>query len=137
YAIWSLETNRYCGDQARGVRIFCNPTTVEAAPHILYHNEGNGQFRDASRESQIDRAHGRGQGVLAADFNGDGRIDLYVANDLHPNLLFLNQGDGRFREAGAESGTATDFMGKVQAGMGVDAADFNRDGRIDLFVTNY
>ncbi|MBI3866485.1 MAG: CRTAC1 family protein, partial [Planctomycetia bacterium] len=137
YAIWTLETNRYCGDQSRGVRIFCNPTTVEPAPHILYHNEGNGTFRDVSGETNVGAARGRGQGVVAADFNGDGRIDLYVANDLHPNLLFLNQGGGRFAESGVESGTATDFMGKVQAGMGVDAADFNRDGRLDLFVTNY
>jgi hypothetical protein len=137
YALWTLETNRFCGDQSRGVRIFCNPKTVEAAPHILYHNNGDGTFRDASAESRIGAASGRGQGVVAADLNGDGRIDLYVANDLHPNLLFLNQGDGRFSEAGAESGTATDFIGKVQAGMGVDAADFNRDGQLDLFVTNY
>ena len=137
YGIWSLETNRYCGDQARGVRIFCNPTTVEPAPHMLFHNEGDGRFRNASAEAGIASARGRGQGVVAADVNGDGRIDLYVTNDLHPNLLFLNDGDGRFTEIGRESGTATDFMGRVQAGMGVDAADVNHDGRLDLFVTNY
>jgi hypothetical protein len=137
YALWSLETNRFCGDRTRQVRVFCNPTTVEAAPHVLFHNEGDGTFRDASAESQIGAARGRGQGVVAADVNGDGLIDLYVANDLHPNLLFLNEGGGLFQEVGAVSGTATDFLGKVQAGMGVDAADFNRDGLLDLFVTNY
>ncbi len=137
YAVWTLETNHYCGDRARGVRIFCNPTSVEPAPHILFHNEGDGRFRDASAESGIASSRGRGQGVVAADVDGDGLTDLYVTNDLHPNLLYLNLGDGRFTEAGQESGTATDFMGRVQAGMGVDAADLNRDGRIDLFVTNY
>lgn len=137
YALWTLETNRYCGDQARGVRIFCNPNSVEPAPHILFHNEGDGRFVNASKETGIGDARGRGQGVVAADVNGDGRTDLYVTNDLNPNLLFLNMGNGRFSEAGQESGTATDFMGRVQAGMGVDAADLNRDGRIDLFVTNY
>ncbi|HEY2251132.1 MAG TPA: VCBS repeat-containing protein, partial [Planctomycetaceae bacterium] len=137
YALWTMETNHYCGDRLRGTRIFCNPTSVEAAPHILFHNEGDGRFRDASLEAGIAASRGRGQGVVAADVNGDGLTDLYVANDLHPNLLFLNLGGGRFSEVGQESGTATDFMGRVQAGMGVDAADLNRDGRIDLFVTNY
>jgi hypothetical protein len=74
---------------------------------------------------------------VAADVNGDGLIDIYVVNDLNPNLLFLNLGGGRFSEAGQESGTATDFLGRVRGGMGVGAADLNRDGRIDLFVTNY
>ncbi len=137
YAIWSLETNHYCGDRSRGIRTFCSPNSVEPAAHLLFHNEGDGRFRDASVESGIAAARGRGQGVVAADINGDGRIDLYVTNDLHPNLMFLNLGDGRFSEIGQESGTATDFMGRVQAGMGVDAGDLNRDGRIDLFVTNY
>lgn len=137
YGVWTPETNHYCGDRARGVRTFCSPNSVEPAPHLLFHNEGDGRFRDASVESGIAASRGRGQGVVAADVDGDGRTDLYVTNDLHPNLLFLNLGDGRFSEAGQESGTATDFMGRVQAGMGVDAGDLNRDGRIDLFVTNY
>jgi hypothetical protein len=137
YAIWTLETNPYCGDQTRGVRTFCYPTSVEPAPHILFHNEGDGRFRNASVEAGIDVARGRGQGVVAADVNGDGRIDLYVTNDLNPNLLYLNGEGGRFSEVAQGSGTATDFLGRVQAGMGVDAADLNRDGRIDLFVTNY
>ena len=137
YAIWSLETNRYCGDQSRGIRIFCNPPSVEPAAHQLFRNSGAGEFFDTTAESGVAAGSGRGQGIIAADFNGDGLIDLYVANDLNPNLLFINQGNGKFSEKGAESGTATDFIGKVQAGMGVDAADFNRDGKLDLFVTNY
>jgi enediyne biosynthesis protein E4 len=137
YGIWSLATNRYCGDQSRGIRIFCNPTSVEAAPHLLFHNSGDGSFSDASESTGISAVQGRGQGVVAADVNRDGLIDIYVTNDMHPNLLFLNQGHGKFVESGGESGTSTDFMGKVQAGMGVDAADFNRDGLFDLFVTNY
>ena len=137
YGVWSLETNRFCGDRARGIRIFCNPTAIEPAPHLLFHNEGDGTFVDASEPAGVGGRLGRGQGVVAADVNGDGLIDFYVANDLHPNWLFLNSGNGTFEEIGEESGTATDFQGRVQAGMGVDAADMNRDGRLDLFVTNY
>lgn len=137
YAVWSLASNQFCGDRARGVRIFCNPTTVDPAPHLLFHNEGDGRFQDATLAAGVGNVRGRGQGVVAADVNADGLTDLYVTNDLDPNFLFLNAGGGRFVERGQESGTATDFMGRVQAGMGVDAADLDRDGLIDLFVTNY
>jgi hypothetical protein len=137
YALWSLETNRYCGDQARGVRIFCDPTSVEPAPHTLYHNEGDGTFRDATQAAGVAGRAGRGQGVVAADVNGDGRVDLYVTNDLHPNFLFLNAGDGTFDDVSEISGTAHDYAGSNLAGMGVDAADANHDGRLDLFVTNF
>jgi hypothetical protein len=137
YARWSLDTNKYCGDRERGVRIFCNPTSVEPIPHLLLHNEGDGRFRDAAGEAGIAHARGRGQGVVAADFDGDGRIDLFVGNDLSGNFLFLNQGNGTFRDISQESGAASDYLGRYQASMGVDAADVNHDGRLDLFVTTF
>jgi hypothetical protein len=138
YAHWTPETNHYCGDQARGIRIFCNPTTVEPARHRLFHNDGDGRFHDAFEESGLAAAAvGRGQGVVAADLNQDGRIDLYVGNDLHPNYLFLNRGDGRFDDVSELSGAARDRDGRAQAGMGVDTADVDRDGLFELFVTNY
>src|SRR5262249_46226199 len=74
---------------------------------------------------------------VAADVDGDGRIDLFVGNDLSGNFLFWNAGDGTFRDISSESGTASDYMGRNQAGMGVDAADMNRDGLLDLFVATF
>lgn len=137
YAVWSMETNKYCGDRQRGVRTFCGPTTVEPAPHVLYHNEGDGRFRIATVEAGLDRRPGRGQGVVAADFNNDGWSDLYISNDMNPNSLFINRGNGTFRDASEESGTDVDYRGSSQAGMGIGVADANHDGILDLFVTNY
>jgi hypothetical protein len=137
YAIWSMATNKYCGDRQRGVRTFCGPTTVDPAPHVLYHNEGDGRFRVATAEAGLDRRPGRGQGVVAVDFNLDGWTDLYVANDMNPNSLFINLGNGTFRDASEDSGTDVDYRGSSQAGMGIGVADANQDGLLDLFVTNY
>ena len=137
YARWTLETNQFCGNRAKGVRIFCTPNMVPPEDSLLLHNEGDGTFRDASAESGIAVRSGRAQGVIAADLNDDGRIDLYVGNDLNANSLFINQGGGRFSDESELSGAAYDHLGRSQASMGVDVADVNRDGRLDLFVTNY
>lgn len=137
YATWSMETNKYCGDRQRGVRTFCGPTTVDPAPHVLYHNEGDGRFRVSTAETGLDRRPGRGQGVVATDLNLDGWTDLYVANDMNPNSLYINTGTGTFRDASEESGTDVDYRGSSQAGMGIAVADVNQDGLLDLFVTNY
>jgi hypothetical protein len=137
YAKWSLETNQFCGNRAKGVRIFCTPNMVPPDDSLLLRNNGDGTFRDASTESGISMRSGRAQGVVAADLNNDGRIDLYVGNDLNANSLFLNQGGGRFADESELSGAAYDHLGRSQASMGVDAADVNRDGRLDLIVTNY
>jgi len=104
---------------------------------VLYHNEGNGLFRNASQAAGLSVAPARAQGIVTADLNRDGLIDMYVANDAQPNYLFLNAGGGAFREVAEVSGTAHDDLGRSPSGMGVDAADANRDGRIDLFVTNF
>lgn len=137
YGIWSLETNEYCGDRSRNVRMFCSPTSIEPQQHVLYRNAGEGTFEDATTSSGIGSRRTRGQGVIAADVTQDGLIDLYIGNDLHPNSLFINAGGGRFRDASEASGTAYDAHGAPQAGMGVDAVDANGDGRFDLFVTNF
>lgn len=137
YADWSWETNQFCGNRQRGVRIFCSPSSVAPERHLLFHNEADGTFRETSHDAGIDAKQGRGQGVVAADLNLDGLIDLYVGNDLQPNFLFLNVGGGRFRDASDESGAAYDRTGHIHAGMGVDAADMNGDGLSELFVTNF
>jgi hypothetical protein len=105
--------------------------------NVLYRNNGDGTFTDVTAASRIGAARGRAVGVACADFNGDGRIDLFVTCDLSPNLLYLNNGDGTFREDGAVAGVGFGGNGSAMAGMGVDAADFDNDGRIDLVVTNF
>jgi hypothetical protein len=137
YAKWSWEENQYCGDLERGIRLHCGPHTVEPMAHALYRNRGDGTFEDASAAAKIDVQRGRGQGVVAADLNMDGLVDLYVANDLNPNFLFLNEGGGKFRDLTEMSGAAYDELGKAQAGMGLDVADVNGDGLPELFVTNF
>lgn len=137
YAKWSWETHQFCGDEVRQIRTHCGPRTVEGERDILYRNQGDGTFVDVLEAAGLAQRACRGQGVVAADVNDDGYADLYVGNDLHPNFLFLNNRDGTFRDATESSGAAYDMKGTSQAGMGVDMADVNGDGRIDLFVTNF
>ncbi|HUG18084.1 MAG TPA: CRTAC1 family protein [Planctomycetaceae bacterium] len=137
YAEWSWETNQFCGDREKNVRIFCSPRSVRPVPDRLYENLGNGRFRDVLEQAGINREPGRGQGVVAADIDRDGLVDLYVGNDINSNFLFRNAGGGKFEDLTDLSGTAFDFAGRPQAGMGVDVADIDRDGLMEIFVTNY
>lgn len=122
----------------RGVPGYWPPMNYEAAPDFLFENIGKGMFRDISETSGVRSVTpGRGLGVLASDLNSDGHPDVFVANDMGPNFLFLNDGSGRFTEEGFLSGTALSEGGSPLGSMGVDAADFDLDGRPDLVVTNY
>jgi len=146
YGAWKLpDDDRYCEaapgffakKDSRKVRIYCSPKSIAPARHFLYRNNGNCTFTDVTLAAGIGRTDGRGLGVVAADLNDDGRIDLYVANDLCPNFVFLNQGDGTFQDATESSGAGYGPNGQTRAGMGVDAEDVNGDGRTDLFATNF
>lgn len=137
YSTWTWETRAFCGDETRKIRTHCGPRSVEGEFSFLWHNEGDGTFVDKLAEAGLNQRACRGQGVVAADIDGDGHTDLYVTNDLHPNFLFMNKGDGTFRDVTESSGAAYDARGNSQAGMGVDCADINQDGRLDLFVTNF
>jgi hypothetical protein len=137
YGNWTPETNQFCGNHERGVRMFCSPTTIEPQPDVLYRNTGDGLFEDATDKSGVGVRRARAQGIVAADVTNDGLVDIYVGNDLHPNCLFINLGGGHFRDASEDSGTAYDAKGNSQAGMGVDIADANGDGQFDVFVTNF
>ena len=115
---------------------YCIPRLYRPAPSWLFHNNGDGTFTDVSRSSGIAQHMGKAWGVVAADLNNDGRTDLFVANDTAPNFLFMNRGNGKFEETGALAGVAFSQMGGARSGMGVDAADINQDGWLDLFVAN-
>lgn len=143
YGFWTVEEHgsKYCGHQDKGVRQYCSPREVTTVRHILYRNDGvvDGipRFTDVTDEAGTNRADGHGFGALTADLDGDGLIDLYVANDQNPAFLYLNNGDGTFRDATESSCAGYDEKGAAQSGMGVDAADVDGDGRPELFRTNF
>ena len=138
YGEWSLpKDDVFCGNLEEKVRNYCSPRSIRTSKHILYRNDGDLNFTDVTDAAGVGRADGHGFGAVTADLNGDGLIDLYVSNDMNPNFLYLNKGDGTFEDRTDVSGAAFDEKGRAQSGMGVDAEDVNGDGRPDLFVTNF
>jgi len=126
----------YCGNRDTGTHYYCAPSVVKPLPCWLFHNNGDGTFTDVSQASGIAGPLARAWGVVAADINNDGWMDLFVSNDKIPNFLFANRGKGRFEEVGVFAGVAYSSFGVARSGMGVDAADYNEDGMVDLFVGN-
>ena len=126
--------NRPCGAGAKPE--YCIPRLYQPMPSWLFHNNGDGTFSNVSKPSGIANSLGKAWGVVAADINNDGRMDLFVANDTVANFLFMNRGGGRFEQLADQAGVAYSAEGRARSGMGVDAADFNEDGWIDLFVAN-
>jgi hypothetical protein len=135
YVDYRIENNQKCyaGTSARD---YCAPSAYKPVPGILYHNRGDGTFEDVSVKSGITRAYGAGLGVMAADLDGDGWPDIYVANDGNPNQLWINQRDGTFKNEADLRGCAVNADGAAEAGMGVDIADFDGDGNDDIFLTH-
>ena len=119
-----------------GGREYCATDRYQPVPGRLLHNRGNGLFDDVSVNSGIKGAYGAGLGIVTADFNADGWPDIYVANDGDPNQLWINQQDGTFRDDALLAGAAVNMDGVAEAGMGVDAGDFDGDGDEDLFMTH-
>jgi hypothetical protein len=105
-------------------------------PNWLFHNNGDGTFTDVSNESGISKSFGKAWGVVACDINNDGWMDLFVANDTVENFLFVNRGNGKFEELGLQANVGYSAEGRPRSGMGVDSADYDQDGWMDLFVTN-
>jgi hypothetical protein len=135
YVDFTLKGNRGCFSPA-GEPDYCTPKMYHAVPSRLFRNLRNGRFEDVTEASGINAVYGPALGVLSADFDGDGRTDIYVANDTAANHLWLNQGDGTFRESALEQGVAYSADGLAKAGMGVTLADVHNDGGEMLLVTN-
>jgi enediyne biosynthesis protein E4 len=133
---YSKSKLKFCGDLLSGERHYCIPSIYDPLPCWLFHNNGDGTFTDVSRESGIAQFPAKAWGVVAADLNNDGRMDLYVTNDTVPNFLFANRGKGRFEEIAMLAGVGVNAFGKPRSGMGVDAADYDQDDWIDLFEAN-
>jgi hypothetical protein len=128
--------NIYCGYGAANRRWYCKPNVYVPAPCWLFRNNGDGTFTDVSKESGIAKSLAKAWGVVAADINNDGWMDLFVGNDTVPNFLFANRGKGRFEEIGTLAGVGYNPFGLARSGMGVDAGDYDQDGWLDLFVAN-
>jgi hypothetical protein len=136
YVDWTFENNRYCGEKRPGYRAYCHPDNFDGVTNILYHNNGDGTFTDVSVKAGVADPNGKGLGVAFADFDRDGFTDVYVANDSVQSFLYRNNGNGTFTEAGLTAGVGFSEDGKTFAGMGVDFADYDNNGRPDIVVTD-
>ncbi len=136
YLDWSPESNIYCGEKAPGYRSYCNPNNYKGQHTKLYRNNHDGTFTDVSLKSGIGVPESKGMGVVLADFNGDGWPDIAIANDTWPNFLFQNNHDGTFSDVSLISGLAASEDGRYEAGMGIDAADVDGDGFLDVYITH-
>jgi hypothetical protein len=135
YVVWTFDNNPYCGERRPGYREYCHPSNFPPVSNVLYRNNGDGTFTDVSMKSGIAQVAGKALGVAFADYDGDGWIDIFVANDSIPCFLFHNNRDGTFSESALAAGVAVNADGKPFAGMGTDFNDYDNDGRPDIFVT--
>jgi hypothetical protein len=135
YVDWTPEGNKFCGDRARNVRVYCHPRQYKGLPNALYRNRRDGTFEDVSATSGIAKHIGKGMSVAFADYDADGFSDAFVTNDAVPDFLFRNRGDGTFEEMGLLAGVAVPAHGRPISSMGVDFRDYDNDGRPDLTVT--
>jgi enediyne biosynthesis protein E4 len=133
---FSKELNKPCGIHEDGRHHYCIPKIYSPTTSWLYRNNGDGTFTDVSKESGIAGNLGKAWGVVATDINNDGLMDLWVSNDTVADFLYVNRGKGKFEEIGTTAGVAYSDSGRPRSGMGVDSADFDGDGWMDLFVSN-
>src|SRR5690349_265654 len=135
YAEFSVGNNPACF-AATTAKDYCTPRVFRAPGNRLFHNKGNGIFEDVTAGAGLNKEFGHGLGVVTADFNNDGWIDIYVANDGDPNQLWTNQKNGTFVNEALLAGCAVNRNGQAEAGMGVDAGDFDGNGSDDIFITH-
>ena len=135
YVQWSADATPYCGDEARRIRIYCHPRVFQGLPNRLYRNRGNRTFEDVTARAGLQAHAGKGMSAAFADFDHDGRLDIFVTNDAVPNFLFRNKGDGTFSEDALLAGISVPDTGRPTSSMGVDAQDYDNDGWDDIFFT--
>ena len=136
YVEWAVETDRRCSLDGEN-KSYCGPEDYEGQGPALYRNRGDGTFEDVTTRAGLYDPDSKGLGVAILDFDDDGRMDLFLANDTSPNRLFRNNGDGTFVDRALEAGVALGESGRPRAGMGVDAADYDGSGRPSLVVGNF
>jgi hypothetical protein len=133
YLQWDFD-DLWCGEHKEGYRAYCHPDVFQPISPLVYHNDGNGHFTEVSQKIGLSKP-GKSLGIALADYDRDGHIDIFVANDSMVEFLYHNKGDGTFEETGLLSEVAVDGDGRTYAGMGVDFADYNNDGWPDLIIT--
>jgi len=136
YIDWSPKNNLWCGEHKPGYRSYCNPNNYRGQKTMLYHNNHDGTFTDVSEKSGVGGPESKGMSMVLADLNNDGWPDIAVANDTWPNFLFENNHDGTFADVSLISGLAASEDGRYEAGMGIDAADVDGDGNLDIYITH-
>jgi hypothetical protein len=128
YLDWTFDQNPWCGARRPGYRSYCHPDLFKPIPHVWYRNRGNASFSSSFLPP------GKGLGIAFHDFDGDGWLDLFIANDSAPQQLFRNRSGGKFEDVALAAGLAYDADGRVFAGMGIDVADYDNDGWPDVFI---
>lgn len=136
YVVWSPEIDKYCS-HTPGVKSYCTPEVYDGISPVLYRNEGNGTFVDVTQETGIFTPSSKALGVSVWDYDGDGWMDIAVANDTEPDQLFHNIGDGTFAEMGRQAGMALDETGQTRGGMGIDTGDFENSGKGSILISNF
>jgi hypothetical protein len=138
YFEWTFAEHKdvWCGREQGGHRIYCDPDVFAPLPNSLLRNNGDGTFTDVSEQVGLNQSLGKGMGVAVADFNGDGRMDVFVTNDRVPHFLYRNDANGKLSEVAFETGVAANETGVMVSGMGCDFKDFDNDGWPDIFLTN-
>jgi hypothetical protein len=136
YVRYGLDTKTSCSGTPHGKRYYCVPKIFDPVHSFLFHNDGDGRFSDVSAQAGFAAALGKALGVVATDFDGDGLLDLAVTNDTMPNFLWLNRGGGRFEDVALAAGIAFSGDGRPRSSMGIDAGDYDGDGRQDIAIGN-
>jgi enediyne biosynthesis protein E4 len=134
YVQWDFD-DVWCGEHKEGMRAYCHPDYFKPIAPLVYHNDGNGHFTECSQKAGLAKP-GKGLGIAFADYDRDGRTDIFIANDSTLEFLYRNKGDGTFEEVALMSNAAVDGDGRTYAGMGVDFADYNNDGLPDVVITD-
>jgi hypothetical protein len=136
YVEWSVETDQFCTLDSKN-KSYCTPQSYKGRSATLYHNRGNGTFENVTQRAGLEDALGKSLGVALLDFDNDGWLDLFVANDTEPNKLYRNNHNGTFTDQGLAAGVAFSEAGTARAGMGVDAADYDGSGRQSIVIGNF